>query len=148
MADLVEFLRARLDEDEQAARDAAADHPSWTYDPERFAVYSDGYPIASHRDGSPLTDVDGQHIARHDPARVLCEVEIKRRIIDRYVDLRDRCASAAQDYSDWLEGKRVREDRPSISQRDPVIRDELERMLRLFTLPHADHTDFKEEWSA
>lgn len=53
---LVEFLRARLDEDEAAAK-------AWL-------------PF-----GNP-DDAARAHIARHDPARVLAEVEAKRRIID------------------------------------------------------------------
>lgn len=62
MNDLIAFLNARLDEDEAAAR-AAAEHP-WT----RFGAQT-------------AAQVD--HIARHDPARVLREVEARRAIIRR-----------------------------------------------------------------
>jgi uncharacterized protein DUF6221 len=124
--DLVEFLRDRYDEDEQVACNAAADHPTWTYDPERFAVYTEGYPIASHRFGDPLTDADGTHIALHDPARVLHDVESKRRILDQ-------CESA-------------------LSVEHPIPHDKtgaaaLASMTLVFlALPYADHPDFREDW--
>jgi hypothetical protein len=119
--DLVEFLRARLDEDKWAARNAAADHPSWTYDPEQFAVYTDGYPIASHRFGDPLAEVDGVHIARHDPARVLREVEAKRRLIS---EILAECEGAGFDHRRGIYGK----------------------VLRSLAAPYADHPDYREEW--
>lgn len=53
--DLIEFLRARLNEDERIARAA---------------------------DDDGMSGVPGEHIVRWDPARVPAEVEAKRRIID------------------------------------------------------------------
>lgn len=103
MTDLVEFLRARLDEDEQAAQ-RACEYASaeWHLDAE-FGETVLWWPpepdVAENerRHGIPVTaDVwRGQtiessgariapHIARHDPARVLREVEAKRRIISEY----------------------------------------------------------------
>lgn len=86
MHDLATFIRARLDEDEQAAFRAGDEHPCWEYNRDRFEVHTaaeDGYPIATRRGetNSPLCDVDGEHIARHDPARVLREVEAKRKLL-------------------------------------------------------------------
>ncbi|MFI2084332.1 DUF6221 family protein [Streptomyces rubiginosohelvolus] len=90
MDDLVQFLRDRLDEDEQAARAATWDEQSdvWTARPPQ-ARYEQ-YIVADYLDDGVVAvtpenaDVDGvgQHIARHDPARVLREVEAKRRILD------------------------------------------------------------------
>lgn len=64
MADLVKFLRARLDKDEQVARDTQ---------PACFAVKVLGLVLV----------VDNlRHVLRHDPDRVLAEVGAKRWIID------------------------------------------------------------------
>ncbi|MFF8840568.1 DUF6221 family protein [Streptomyces sp. NPDC015130] len=66
--DLIAFLRARLDEDEQAAR--AANSGWYSYDAEQAIAF---VPVE-----------DAQHIARHSPARVLAEVEAKRQIIKQH----------------------------------------------------------------
>ncbi|MDT9688182.1 DUF6221 family protein [Streptomyces sp. P9(2023)] len=66
MDDLIAFLRARLDEDEQTAR--AASDGWYLYDPEQAIAF---VPVE-----------DTQHIARHTPARVLAEVDAKRRILN------------------------------------------------------------------
>lgn len=74
MADLAEFLRARLDEDEQAARTVFAG--SWVA--ESNSVW-DGEGDQVCR---TTTDEDAVHIARWDSARVLAEVQAKRAILD------------------------------------------------------------------
>lgn len=69
---------------------------------------------------------DAEHIARHDPVRVLAEVEVKRRIVDEHgpneYGLCDVC----------------------------VLNDDARRApcptLRLLTLPYADHPDYRGEW--
>lgn len=82
--DLVEFLRARLDDDE---RDALAASPGpWSPNAEADEVTAaDGITVC---DGFALSNnqlrATVRHIARHDPARVLAEVEAKRRIIRDY----------------------------------------------------------------
>lgn len=95
MDDLVQFLRARLDEDDQAARAAAWDEdmaakwragstpyggvqgaPRWyVEDAYEDAVVSRVDPQGSEDQGV------AQHIARHDPARVLAEVDAKREML-------------------------------------------------------------------
>ena len=88
MMDLVGFLSARLDEDEALARQAAqVAGPDWTWRTEvpEGCDYPTDY-ITNLR-GTLLLDTmggiegDAPHVARHDPARVLREVEAKRRII-------------------------------------------------------------------
>jgi Family of unknown function (DUF6221) len=66
MNDLVEFLRARLDEDERAALNVRPDQD-----------YS-----------------DSAHQERWSPARVLREVEAKRAIVDDYEDAAAICRAA------------------------------------------------------
>lgn len=92
MSDLVDFLTARLAEDEQMARDGAfCRGPEWAVSEEPPFVWGVDPPdpqiIAS---GKPIVRCDDEyggglaapHIARHDPARVLAEVAAKRRIVE------------------------------------------------------------------
>lgn len=102
MSEIVEFLKARLDEDEQIARTSIGSHPElaeWSYEPWSPGVKgsgeviapndrdSSGYPeyITCDREGviHAVEEHVGPHIARHDPARVLREVKAKRRVIDQ-----------------------------------------------------------------
>jgi hypothetical protein len=81
--EITEFLAARLHEDEAAAK-AADEALPWkaviTDDPETTRVLdSQSCTIAGW-----LSDGDAAHIARHDPARVLGEVEAKRQHLARY----------------------------------------------------------------
>jgi Family of unknown function (DUF6221) len=82
---IAEFAAARLDEDEAAAKAAAeVDEPPWHAEPANPAEYADlmngrGGWIAYHE--GVLTTLVAQHIARHDPARELREVEVKRKIL-------------------------------------------------------------------
>lgn len=83
---LIEFLRARLDEDEQVAR-AGAGNALWhrwevRESSKRLpAVYVEGriYVVADE-----MSDGTAAHIAHWDPARVLAEIAAKRLILDEY----------------------------------------------------------------
>lgn len=88
-SDLVEFLRARLAHDEQIARAALrADVCCWEH--ERLGGYDRLIEMYTYPDRSEDSDVialfgaDGlaEHIALHDPKRVLAEVDAKRRVVD------------------------------------------------------------------
>lgn len=153
-AELAEFLRARLDEDERAAR--AAFPAPWIRHDKVAGVHADdstpertyGTAVADCRrvrDGYGVPNAD--HIARWDPTRVLAEVNAKRRIIDPYtVALEKR------------EG--VREQIRAILHTDPEAFGALHRqesqliedaaalapVVRLLALPYADHPDYREEW--
>ena len=81
LVELVDFLRARLDEDAELA--AAASPGPWRPSEESDEVLAvDGITVA---DGFALSGrqlrATTDHIARHDPARVLAEVEAKRRLL-------------------------------------------------------------------
>lgn len=97
MSDLVEFLTARLAEDEQIARAAAARASDWHSskgnvggggeftdlgDPDE-EPYWHGDEVIVYDEGWPLV-VEATHIARHDPARALREVEAKRALVDEF----------------------------------------------------------------
>lgn len=86
MSDLVAFLRACLDDDERLAMAAGErDGYDWTHarrdDDDHFSggVHAGRGEVVSNSETSPH---QGEHIARWDPARVLAEVEAKRRILD------------------------------------------------------------------
>jgi hypothetical protein len=138
VSDLVEFLRARLDEDEQAAK-AATDGP-WTVDNETYAEAirsADGtHVVAGGRWGDEAsvfeTTEDAIHIARHDPARVLREIESKRRLIESIETLR------APLQRSWADG--------SSSLAVMGMLTEVDKALAALALPYADHEDFEEEW--
>lgn len=160
MDDLVQFLRARLDEDEQiaqAAADGLADGtsaPAWHMEEpcegqRHWEVWGDegaGQRLV-HGKGRRAESV---HIARHDPARVLAEVDAKRQIIGMHnipavvspkmaaLGLREgespeddrRCAGCGLDQMD-----------------DPITPDVSEcPILRALALPYADHPDYRDEW--
>lgn len=90
--ELVRWLREQLDEDERTARAACWDEQPdvWTARPpqgrhERYTVVDylgDGVVVVTPENAD--ADGVGQHIARHDPARVLRETEAKRQIIEQH----------------------------------------------------------------
>ncbi|WP_049566833.1 DUF6221 family protein [Streptomyces sp. SBT349] len=130
--DLIAFVRARLDEDEARARAAAQDGAEWQHDghaivalPERdlVALGSQDYIEPEH----------ARHITRHDPARVLAEVDAKRRIAKLYEDHErlDRETFEA-------EGQHAR----SLSSLRAAYWD----ACRHLALPYASHPDYRQEW--
>lgn len=147
MNDLIDFLTARLDDDERVARAASADgsdsYGTWRSehidgggrakirDAERFCVI--------HDDGE-FDGATADHIALHDPARVLREVEAKRRILDLH-----GCAGRKvgegypADGFAWCAtcGSGEEHEYPTPW---PCV------TLRLLALPHADHPGYREEW--
>jgi hypothetical protein len=90
LMDIVEFLTARLDEDEQAAL-GVSDGPR---KPEEWVAKQWPYGTAPRNwavdcpFGAVVVDgsfrASAEHIARHDPARVLREVAAKRRTLARH----------------------------------------------------------------
>jgi Family of unknown function (DUF6221) len=105
MSELVEFLLARVAEDEAAARAASLGSETWhlgEYDetvlwwqpspPEKIAavrrMFGDELAADHARWAGQTIEVSGDkiapHIARHDPARVLRECEAKRRIVEMH----------------------------------------------------------------
>jgi hypothetical protein len=97
--DLLAFLRARFDDDERPARAATAG--PWRHNPDKHwrkpgtswfeeAVFS-GAPgenavcvAGTGETDDPQSMADAAFIAHHDPARVLAEVEAKRRTVEEY----------------------------------------------------------------
>lgn len=124
------FLRARLDQDEIYAHasmeeNGAEEWVASTRDdvPSTYphhGVWADGPEIATVRGAGTR-----RHIARHDPARVLAEVDAKRRIIDH---LEYELADHGADNPWWYDGKLL-----------PI--------LSWLALPYREHPDYRPEWA-
>lgn len=136
MDDLIAFLRARLDEDEQTARSTTAG--PWTVkpvmygspddgwgEPTAFEVVSEERDVVMHQlhEGGGIDHLDDAiHIARHDPARVLREVEAKRVVLQQ----RERLEAICSD--DW------------------TGLDAVEEILKAFAAAYCDHPGYRDDW--
>ncbi|MFC9949209.1 DUF6221 family protein [Streptomyces prasinus] len=119
MDELVQWLRAQLDEDERIAR--AATPGPW----EQSGIGEYGWGVSFGRAGAGVEAedsdqgrADADHIAEHDPARVLREIDAKRRIL----------ADAAE-YQPGMYGY-------------PEMKD----VLRLLALPYAGKPGYRASW--
>lgn len=126
MGDLAAFVLARLAEREEAAR--ACDAQVWAVETEQRTALgktSDstwlsgpGFNVARSVDPAAMDPADADHIARHDPARVLAEVAAKRAIVERYMHLAEHGDSGD---ARWV--------------------------LPLLAQPNADHPDYDPAWN-
>lgn len=141
MDDLVQFLRARLDEDEQIATRAVSPVSDCPPSPKWNALLESvrrGWEIFTDQRRLVVASVgesDARHIARHDPARVLAEVDAKRQILDLHApedtaDPFDGCRTCS--WRDYMDVLHVRWPCPT---------------LRLMLIPYADHPDYRAEWA-
>lgn len=142
---LTDFLLARLAEDEAEARKAVnaarpglhwrwdapdgsedSDASRWLRTVEEFPTTSGVGPLPAFPLGSETTVEPApamSHIARHDPARVLAEVEAKRAIVE----------SCRADYE-------------YAQSRNDDTTELAEEVMWALALPFADHPDFDESW--
>ncbi|MEU1445482.1 DUF6221 family protein [Streptomyces mirabilis] len=118
MDELVRWLGQQIDEDEEAARATAEEFGAvWTVAME--GVQSDKGADVVDEPNSPYA-----HIARHDPARVLREIEAKRDLL--------RVAEAAHDYHEtFVTG----------------FASALEGTLRLYASAYKDRPGYRSEWT-
>ena len=141
MDDLVQFLRARLDEDESVARaveDGSAPFDGqWKADGDTALRTENDHVLAYLPEGRPFKVGVLRHIARHDPARILREVEAKRRIVQEIlkyeakIDSEWGCCHLMNEIADGL-----------CSERSPASIP----ALQLLAVSYADHPDYREEW--
>ena len=129
--DLTEFLSARLDEDEAVAKAAGGSGPDgqWARHEDEVGtgyghLYDVGGDVVVYDEGAP-GDLEFDHIARHDPARVLREVAAKRAVIEVY-----EAAAASDDpkvdYSIGMATMRM--------------------VLRSYATVWSGHPDYRPEW--
>jgi Family of unknown function (DUF6221) len=132
MTDIAAFLNARLREDEAAAK-AAAPGP-WH-----------GHEAGSLRAVLPAKGIGPdtavvEHIARHDPARVLREVAAKRAILEFYVEPPDGLPAGD---SEVISG--VAE---AGSSRPPRLFSVIELIVLDLAAVWNDHADYDPAWAA
>lgn len=127
MSDLVEFLLARLAEDERLAAEQDLDRAGDPYSDGSGIADRDGFP--SYRWGSEGTELQFMAGPGH-PARVLAEVRAKRRIIELHTPVGDD--PGGPDYCNECE----RYD--ATGTVCPT--------LRLLALPYASHEAYRPEW--
>lgn len=86
MPDLVERLTAALDEEEQIANAAIREAGGGHWEATTDGIYTDGGIVfhGATYGGTHLEEAYGQHIIRHDPARVLRQVEAHRKILEKH----------------------------------------------------------------
>lgn len=124
MEDLVQFLRARYDEDAAEAQATADEYGAvWTFDEAMDSVRSDKDADVVEEPGTPRT-----YIARHDPARVLAEVDAKRQLVDRY----ERA----------MENRRAHPE--DLATAGALLA--LHGAVKLLALPYANYPGYHEEW--
>ena len=138
MDELVQFLRARYDEDEQAAK-ACASAP-WEVEIPPMVHVS----VQARRDnkwkwgklGYVATverDEDRAHIVRHDPARVLRDIEARRRIMTLHTAATGHGCSTTDETGYNL-------------NYDEVSYNDACTTLRLLASVYADHPSYRAEW--
>jgi hypothetical protein len=135
MDDLIEFLRAQLDEDERVAREATTG--PWRHNPDKHwrkpgtswfeeAVFAgpagaDATCVAGTGEtDDPQSMADAEHIARWDPVRVLARVAADRRILELHSSPDPSC-----DACGWIQPCET---------------------VRLLALPYADKEGYRPEW--
>lgn len=153
---IVEFLEARLAEDEAAAREAITpdrpgthwewestaddddpESPRWLRTVEEFPTTSGvgdlpGFPLGYDCKAEPSPAMD--HIARHDPARILREIAAKRSVIGKYL---------------WADRVReqMEEDDDDVKWEWIFKSEALVEVLRALSCIYSDHPDYQKEWA-
>lgn len=158
MDELVEFLTARLDEDEAAALAAALGRhkfAEWQASATQLECVflaepttGAAYLVATAGGEDDEDQARAVHIARHDPARVFREVEAKRKLmaqhepylLDQYrAKLYPGVVAQCDGCSDMCHSETgLRCDEP-----DAVWPCDTAKIL---ALPYADHPDYRPEW--
>jgi hypothetical protein len=130
MDDLTAFISARLSEDEAMAKAAARKRRG------PWRVVGDAFRAVIHGSRATLSVADtpgmaiAEHIARHDPARVLREVAARRRTMARH----ERKPDKQQPWCGWCTDDRHFEAWPCDDIRD-------------LAATWSDHPDYRAGWS-
>jgi hypothetical protein len=133
VSDLVEFLLARIAEDERDARNASDRAVGGPYSADWDTVFSACVDTGGDHDFLTNDRDIAMHIVRWDPARVLAECEARRRI----VEFADEATSLdMQVDGEFRIGSRDESDEPYIG----------DSIMRALALPYADSEGYREEW--
>jgi hypothetical protein len=144
--DLVTFLRARVDDDEAAAKEPLCINCKIPIVPLRNAFGITGYTHDSWDGGEH--GWQGQHCpgaptgaeAVQNPARVLAEVDAKRRLVKLHEPVVLRGGAGAQYFETTTVCRSCEPPRQFPENAFPCP------TLRVLALPYAEHPDFREEW--
>jgi hypothetical protein len=144
MDELVRWLGQQLDTDERIAREACEyAETEWRLDEDGETVLwwppelhiaekerEKGLPVVSdHWRGQTIESGGARiapHIARHDPARVLREIDAKRQALDHYERVRQHTANGDEAYV-LAEGA-------------------VAKQIRIMATGYADRPGYREEW--
>lgn len=136
--DLVQWLTAQLDEDERVARAASGEEWGAVSPTQPYVIFD----VAAYKANKTLRTVgavagvehaeDRAHIAEHDPARVLREIEAKRGALARY---EFACTEATAPNVDEEE----RETRVRVAAA-------FQSCVLLFASVYSDRPGFQESW--
>lgn len=146
MADLAQWIHAQLDADERIAR-AAAERvdPDWGEDDEHVYSLPHGYPVAFGSVGGMHGELRA-HIAAHDPARVLREIDSRRQLLALHVITVEKADVAP---FDSYTGERNPDEYNVTCAVCGWASDDRTSAcltLRLLALPYADREGYREEW--
>ena len=134
---ITEFLEARIAEDERVARDATQGRwevvPTRGDQPKVQEVGRDAWLAITSSDPGVPRDANAQHIARHDPARVLAECAAKRAILEHA----NKATEVEKEFDDY-------EWQGTVERSEPWIGDAI---LLALAAVYKDHPDYREEWS-
>lgn len=128
---LVEFLKSRLDEDEQAAKAAP-----WEFDNEEWPFWIET-PIEYER---KREGTEGYR-DRFTPARVLREIEAKRRLVFLHEPMVLRAGGGAAHFDTTTVCRTC--EPPKVFPETAYPCD----TIRLLALPYADRSDYRQEWA-
>jgi hypothetical protein len=135
--EIMEFYAARLDEDEAAAKAGTRRiGMPWRIDPEPWA-YGTGIIDDIGGVGVASGSYAAEHMVRHNPARVLREVEARRKILNDY-----ECQSGFS----LPEGVHDGRD-PDERECDQVLKDALEIIVADLAAVYSDHPDYDPAWA-
>ncbi|MEU5772759.1 DUF6221 family protein [Streptomyces venezuelae] len=133
--DLVQWLGEQFDEDERIAKEAGARSLTW-----KLVTPLDDAELG---DAHWLQPPELKHAERHDPARVLREIDAKRRVLARH------CAAPVPPGNEWAEAYPYC---AAHAYKEPggtvVYPIELKNCpeLRDLATPYADRPGYREEW--
>lgn len=127
--DLLAFLRARLDEDERLARRCAEVGDFHWVEGEREGRVEDGAGrVIVWDEGANLSG----HIARHNPSRVLREVEAKRLLVD---------------FGEYMSGWNDQHMSSVTAHEITMMRTAGGILLSRLASVYSDHPDYRQDWA-
>ena len=153
MQKMVAWLRTELDEDERIAREATKG--PWIAEVSgetgNCVIPADALSAREYVARTQLYAAvfDAEHIARHNPERVLREIEAKRKLLAEYasaVQFRDEAAARMQAAADVPGGKWAAEDEAAYQRWQQVVAI-LEHPVTLAASVYTDKHTFREEWA-